>query len=120
FLLLSPQAAIGAQDNPVTGKTESPKAKTGKTKKNAPAKKVQAAPTSELAKLREEFIKATYDYKASLGKLRETYEKSLAKAEAELTKSRELFAAGLISRKMVEDSELAVAHEKKKLAEVDQ
>jgi hypothetical protein len=79
----------------------------------------QVRPVDELTKLREEFIKATNDYKASLVKLRESHEKSLAKVETELAKSRELFAAGLLSRKDVETSELAVTREKEKLAEVD-
>lgn len=78
-----------------------------------------AKPADELARLREEFIKATNEYKASLEKLRASYEKSVVKAEDELTKSRELFAAGLISRRAVEAGEVEVAEKKDKVAEVN-
>ncbi|HEV7743443.1 MAG TPA: hypothetical protein VGO56_00485 [Pyrinomonadaceae bacterium] len=77
-------------------------------------------PVDELSRLREEFIKATNEYKASLEKLRASYEKSLNKAEDELIKSKELFAAGLIAKKTVEASEAAVAQAKEKVTEVDQ
>lgn len=87
--------------------------------KSAQGKTAPARPAHELAKLREEFIKATDEYKASLEKLRASYEKSVTKAEAELTKSRELFAAGLISKKAVETGEAELARAKDKVAEVD-
>lgn len=78
-----------------------------------------AKSSQELARLHEEFIKATKEYKASLDKLRTSYEKDVVRAEAELTKSRELFASGLISRKAVEAGAQAVAVAKDKVAEVD-
>jgi hypothetical protein len=120
LLLLMPTAR-GAQTKTVVTKTRAAKTKTGQSKANQKkkGKKTQSRPADELAKLREEFIKATNDYKASLEKLRESYEKSLAKAEANLSKSKELFAEGLISKKDVEASELAVAQEKDKLSDVD-
>lgn len=122
LLLLMPAAVVVAQEKPVAAKSGVAKTKTEQTKTNQkkpPQKKAQARPTDELARLREEFIKATNDYKASLEKLRESYQKSLLKAEAELTKSQELFAAGLISRKVVEAGEAAVAEAKNKVADVD-
>lgn len=121
FLLLLMPAAVGAQGKPVAAKSAAAKAKTvqSKTNQKKTQKSAQARPANELARLREEFIKATNDYQASLEKLRESYEKSVHKAEGELTKSRELFAAGLISRKAVEASEVAVAQEKDKVADVD-
>jgi F0F1-type ATP synthase membrane subunit b/b' len=85
-----------------------------KSAKNSTAKAVD-----ELARLREEFIKATNDYKANLEKLRVSYEKSVHKAEDELTKSRELFAAGLIAKKAVEAAETEVGRAKEKVADVD-
>jgi len=91
-----------------------PKSKTTQSK-NVPAK-----PANELARLREEFIKATKDYKENLAKLRASYEKSVPKAEAELAKSRELFAAGLVSKNDVEAREAELARAKGKVAEVDQ
>jgi len=73
----------------------------------------------ELARLQEEFIKATKEYKANLDKLRASYQRDVNKAEVELTKSRDLFAAGLIARKDLEASERVVAAAKDKVAEVD-
>ncbi|HEY0430457.1 MAG TPA: hypothetical protein VGC61_01530, partial [Pyrinomonadaceae bacterium] len=73
----------------------------------------------ELARLREEFIKATKDYKDSLVKLRAIYGKNVVRAEAELAKSKELFAAGLISRNAVETEEAKVVSEKGKVVEVE-
>ena len=122
ILLLLMPLALEAQEKAVAVQSEAARTKKVHSKTNQkkkPPTKAQAGPVDELAKLREEFIKATNDYKASLEKLRASYEKSLAKAEAELTKSRELFEAGLVSRKMVEAGELAVAQEKDKVAEVN-
>ena len=105
-LLINP-AALSAQK-----RVAKPRAAKTKTQ---PAK-----PIDELGRLREEFIKATNEYKASLEKLRESYEKSVTGAEAELTKSQELFAAGLISRNKLEASEAELAQAKGKVAEVNQ
>lgn len=99
------------QDKPVTTKSKNTQAKTSKRK---PAK-----PVDELTRLREDFIKATNEYKSSLKLLRASYERSLRKAEDELVKSKELFSAGLISRKAVESGEAEVAAQKGKIAEVD-
>jgi hypothetical protein len=88
--------------------------------KPKPTQTKSAKPVDQLAKLREEFIKATREYKASLEKLQASYEKSVAKAETELTKSKELFAAGLISRNAVEAGERQVAEAKDKMTEVKQ
>jgi hypothetical protein len=111
-LLLMPMTAL-AQKKPVGSKPGTAKRKTNQSKTT------HTKPADELTRLREEFIKATNDYKASLQKLRESYEKSLQKAEGELTKSRELFAAGLISRRVVEAGEAQLAQEKDKVADVD-
>jgi len=111
-LLLMPMTAV-AQKKQVGSKPG-----TAKPKKNQ-RKARQTRPADELTRLREEFIEATNDYKASLERLKESYEKSVRKAEDELTKSRELFAAGLISRKVVETGEAQLAQEKDKVAEVD-
>lgn len=77
----------------------------------------QTKPTSQLAKLQEEFIKATKDYKASLTKLIAIYEREVTKAEEQLTQSQGLFAQGLISKNQVADSERALAAAKDKVAE---
>lgn len=80
----------------------------------------QPKPLSELAKLREEFIKATNEYKASLEKLRASYEKTVHKAEDRLSQTKELFAQGLVSKNDVEAGERAVAEAKDKVNEVKQ
>ena len=79
----------------------------------------EVASARELARLQQEFIKATREYKASLDQLRASYEKDVRKAEVKLTQSRELFAAGLISRNELETSERGVAEAKDKVAEVN-
>lgn len=113
LLLLFPATAV-PQQKQVTKKPSATPAKVSAKKRQA-----KPAPVDELAKLRQEFIKATNDYKASLEKLRASYEKSVVKAEEELTKSKELFDAGLISKKAVEAAEADVAQKKDKVADVN-
>lgn len=84
-----------------------------KTKK----KPAPAQPPNELTKLREEFIKATNDYKASLEKLLAIYEENVKKAEEKVTLSKKLLAEGLIARTQVEENEHALELEKQKVAD---
>lgn len=117
LLLFVTPVCLSAQEKPDTQpgppKTGSLPARSKKPKTNAVKAK------DELTRLREEFIKTTHDYKASLEKLRFSYEKSVQKAESELAKSQELFAAGLISRKEIEASETELAQAKEKVADVN-
>jgi hypothetical protein len=83
-------------------------------KKPAPAQ-----PPSELEKLREEYVKATNEYKASLGKLLPFYENELKKAEEKLEVSKKLLAEGLIPKTQLEEYERAVAVAKQKIAETN-
>ena len=83
-------------------------------KKSAPAQ-----PPSELTKLRDEFVKATNEYKASLGKLLPFYENELKKAEEKLEVSKKLLAEGLIPKTQLEEYERAVAVAKQKIAETN-
>jgi hypothetical protein len=108
---LRAQTKVATKPDTATTRRQPAKSK----RKTTPAK-----PVDELTRLREEFIKATNEYKASLEKLRASYEKSVSKTEADLIKSKELFGAGLISRTAVEASEAAVSQAKEKVAEVDQ
>ena len=85
-----------------------------KTKKK-PAPKQE--PPSELTKLREEYVKATNDYKASLEKLLAIYEGNVKKAEEKVTLSKKLLAEGLIARAQVEENEHALALEQQKVEE---
>jgi hypothetical protein len=108
---LRAQTKVATKPGTATTKSQPAKSK----RKTNPAK-----PVDELTRLREEFIKATNEYKASLEKLRESYEKSVSKAEDKLAKSKELFAAGLISKTAVEADEAEMAQAKGKVAEANQ
>ena len=79
-------------------------------------KKPDPAPVTELEKLREEFIKATNEYKTSLGKLLAIYEANVKKAEEKLGLSKKLLADGLISKAQVQDNEHALAAAEEKVA----
>ncbi len=102
FLLLAP-SAIGTQ-------------------KKAPSKSKtnQAQPLDALAKLREEFINATEEYKGHLEKLRASYEKDVRRAEDRFNKAKEVFEQGLISKKDFEASGRTVAEAREKVTEVNQ
>jgi len=83
-------------------------------KKPAPAQ-----PPTELTKLRDEYIKATNEYKASLGKLLPYYENDVKKAEEKLEQSKKLLAEGLIPKTQLEQYERALAVAKQKVAETN-
>lgn len=74
-----------------------------------------AAPVNELTKLRDDFVKITNEYKASLEKLIAIYERNVNKEKARLEQSKKLLEEGLISRLQVEKHELAVDAEQEKL-----
>ena len=80
-------------------------------------KKPAAAPVSELEKLREEFINATKEFKASLEKLEAIYEGNVKRTEEKLELSKKLLAEGLIAKAQVDENERAVAAAKEKVAE---
>jgi len=75
------------------------------------------APTTELTKLREEYVKATNEYKASLEKLVVFYEADVTKAEEKLATAEKLFAEGLIAKGQLEENQRAVAAAKQKVAD---
>ena len=83
-------------------------------KKPAPAQ-----PPTELTKLRDEYIKATNEYKASLGKLLPYYENDVKKAEEKLEQSKKLLAEGLIPKTQLEEYERTLAVAKQKVAETN-
>ncbi len=123
FLMLVIPPAVAAQEKQVAAKPAAAKAKTvpAKTnpKKTPRTKATQTRRTDQLTKLREDFIKATNEYKASLEKLRASYEVSVRKAEDRANQTRQLFAQGLVSKNEFEASEHAVAEAKDKVDEVD-
>ncbi len=84
------------------------------------SKPKQTKPVDELTSLREQFVKATNEYKANLEKLRGTYEKNVIKAEEQLVQSNALFAQGLISKNQLETEQRALAEAKDKIAEMNQ
>ena len=86
-------------------------------KKKTPTPQPQSPPVTELTKLRDDYIKATKEYKASLEKLLGRYEGNVTSAEAKLVKSRKLFEDGLISKSELEVDERAVGTGKDKVAE---
>jgi len=88
----------------------------------SPTKKGQAKPTKppvdELTRLREEYVKATNDYKELLKKQSAGLEKNIAKAQERFTQSQQLYAEGLISKKELDASERAVADAREKVNEI--
>src|SRR5215831_3487355 len=68
------------------------------------SKPLQATAPSELARLRNEYIKAAKEYKASLQKLLVLYQAGVKKAEDRREQSQKLLTAGLISRHDAEDA----------------
>src|SRR5689334_13359224 len=82
-------------------------------------KKPAPQPPGELEKLRDEYVKATNKYKASLGKLLPYYESDVKKAEDKLETSKKLLAEGLIPKSQVEENEHALAVAKQKIAETN-
>jgi hypothetical protein len=74
-------------------------------------------PVTQLSRLREEFIKATNEYKSSLEKLLTFYEADVKKAADKLEVSKKLLAEGLIAKTQVEENEHALAAAQAKVTE---
>ncbi|HYW73440.1 MAG TPA: TolC family protein [Pyrinomonadaceae bacterium] len=86
----------------------------------APAKPAAEQPETELSKLRDEYVKTTQEYKASLEKLLALYQDSVKKAEDKRDQAQKLFADGLMSKREVEQTEIAVTSAGLKVTEVQQ
>src|SRR5262245_55288988 len=72
-------------------------------------KKVTPTPANtDIAKLRDEYAKASNDYKASLEKLLVIYESNVSRAEEKLVVAKQLFAEGLVAKVQVDENEAAV------------
>jgi hypothetical protein len=99
-LLISAMAAAGAY---------------AQKKPSAKPKSPQPQAETELTKLRDSYIKATKEYKASLEKLVTLYQASARKAQERLDQSKKLLADGLISQRDVEQSEHVLAEAKLKV-----
>src|SRR5260221_11163123 len=80
--------------------------------------KPNEASSSELSKLRDEYIKATQEYKASLERLLVLYQESTRKAEQRVAQSEKLLAENLITDREVERSRAALAEANLKVSGV--
>jgi hypothetical protein len=74
-------------------------------------------PQTDLAKLHDEYIKSTKEYKASLQNLLALYEKALKKAEDKRDQAQKLLSDGLMSRREVEATEEVVTSARLKVTE---
>lgn len=83
-------------------------------------KSAASKPASELQTLREEFVKATREYKASLTRLLAIYERNVLKAEKVAEQSKALFAEGLIAKTKMEESEAELASAQDKVVQTKQ
>lgn len=75
---------------------------------------------AQRAQFRQEFIKATEEYEASLKTLAESYEEGFKRLTEQNAKLKELYAEGIISRREMEASDTAVAEARAKVEEVRQ
>lgn len=82
------------------------------------AKRTESQRVNELSKLREDYVRTTNEYKASLEKLLVIYEENVKRAEDKLSTSKKLFDQGLLAKAQVEENERAVRAEKNKVSEV--
>jgi len=82
-----------------------------------PSKPPAEQPQTDLAKLRDEYVKTTKEYKASLQRLLALYEESLKKAEGKRDQAQKLFAEGLMSQREVEQTESVVNSARLKVTE---
>jgi hypothetical protein len=110
FLLL-PTTLLGQK------KSRAPKPKRTPAAK---AKAIQTKPADELARLREEYIKATNEYQGLLKKQLPGLERNVAREEDQLKKLIPLFAEGLISKKELEAGERALGEAKEKVTAINQ
>jgi hypothetical protein len=99
--------------------------KTMKAAAASPTKQVEQS--GDMQKFRQDFIKASEDYRASLQELATSYEGELQKAKEEQDKLKGLYTDGLISRVEFEASEKALADaqakvndSRKQLAQADE
>lgn len=89
-----------------------------------PARQPQSKQTvqaeAELAKAKEEFIKLSKEYKASLDQLLAFRERDVKNATEQLEKEKKLFDEGLVSKRELENRQQAVTTAQAKVEEVKQ
>jgi soluble lytic murein transglycosylase-like protein len=105
----------------------SAQSKTAKAKSQKPEQAQKAAPSDDLQKFRQDFIKAAEEYRASLKELSTSYEGAVTKATEQRSKLEELYKDGLISRvefegtgKAVEEAQAKLDDVRKQIAEADE
>ena len=89
---------------------------------NGPGKSAaqKSQPVDEAARLREDFVKATEDYKTSLKELMASHEREVQKRTEHAAKLKELYNDGLISRRELEESEGSIAEARMRVEESKQ
>ena len=80
-------------------------------------KKPEPPLVNELSRLRDEYVKATKDVKASLEKLLAIYEDNVKEAEGKLATARKLFSEGLLSKAQVDENQRLLSVEQQKVIE---
>jgi hypothetical protein len=91
-----------------------------KRKKPKQSKPAPAESASDLARLRDEYIKTTGEYKESLQKLLVLYQDGVNRAQERVTQTHKLLADGLVSRREVEQSEQVLREAQLKVSGVQQ
>src|SRR5215831_17960110 len=93
-----------------------------KHKKTAPsaAPPAEQQSQSELTTLRDQYVKTTQEYKASLERLQALYEDEVKKKQEKRDQAQKLFADGLMSQREVEQTEIALTSAGMKVSEVQQ
>ena len=114
LLLLPPPLHAHQTTERAAAKTRTQKRKSARSKSTA------AKAANELARLREEYIKATNEYQALLKRQLPGLERNVERAQDQLTKMNQLFAEGLISKQELEASERALSEAKNKVIELNQ
>jgi hypothetical protein len=117
LLLLLPLSLLANQKDakqPAAVKTAPQKGKSSRAK-SRPGK-----PVNELARLREEYIKATNEYQTLLKKQLPGRERNVERAQDQVIKMQQLFAEGLISKQDLAASELALNEARNKVTEISQ
>jgi hypothetical protein len=116
-LLLLPLSLQASQKNATDRGAVKRQPQKGKT---ARVKSTPAKPANELARLREEYIKATNEYQSLLKKQLPGRERNVERSRDQVDKMKQLLAEGLVSRQDLAESELALNEAKNKVSEINQ
>ncbi|HEX8557516.1 MAG TPA: TolC family protein [Pyrinomonadaceae bacterium] len=115
---LTAAAALAALLCLCTAETEARQRR--RARRAAPAKQQPPPPAetpqAELARLRDQLVQATRDYQASLEPLLALREAEVKRADERVTKTTELFRAGLVSKRDLENDELAAEQARARVA----